>query len=77
MQNMKEGDSQMERKLDYLDRLILTAVHQGWGVSQNKTGVWVFRKGTLVISQRIQGDRDLIPLINALRGVGLRFPPPE
>lgn len=64
----------MERKNDYLDKLILKAVHQGWGVSQNTSGVWVFRKGTLVISQRLHRDRDLIPLINALRGAGLEFP---
>jgi hypothetical protein len=64
----------MDRKLDYLDRLIVEAVHQGWSVSQRTSGVWVFTKGTLRISARVNSPRDMLPLLNALRGAGLRLP---
>lgn len=64
----------MDRRLDYLDCLIVEAVRQGWEVRQNLSGAWMFSRGTFRTSAQVDRQVDLIPLIFTLRDAGLRFP---
>jgi hypothetical protein len=58
-----------------MDQLIAAAVRQGWTVSQRKTGTWVFTRTqgnvTSNVSARVDGAKDLVDLVIALRGYGL------
>jgi hypothetical protein len=66
-----------EATKDRMDQLIAAAVRQGWTVSQRKTGTWVFIRTqgnvTSNVSARVDKARDLVDLVNALRGYGLEI----
>jgi len=62
-----------------MDQIVATAVRQGFTCRQTRTGTWIFYKGitTLIFQRTPCTPREWMWMINALRGAGLRFPPPE
>lgn len=62
---------------DWMDRLIATAVRQGFTVRQTQTGAWHFRKGTIttmIFYRTPINSSEWTEMISALRGAGLVFP---
>lgn len=62
---------------DRMDRLIATAVRQGFTVLQTPTGSWHFRKGritTMIFRRTPINIGEWVEMINTLRGAGLVFP---
>lgn len=62
-----------------MDQLIAAAVRQGFAVWQTKQGSWVFRKGTLTVTERNTPATAVqwVRLLATLRGIGLAFPDPH
>lgn len=62
--------------MDRMDQLVASAVRQGFSVRQTRTGTWIWRRNfqTLVTEHTPRTPREWMYLINALRGLGLRFP---
>jgi hypothetical protein len=62
---------------DWMDRLIATAVRQGFTVRQTQTGAWHFHRGiitTMIFRRTPVNSAEWAEMISALRGAGLVFP---